>query len=83
MYDRRMAKKHSSKLGCFECGDSGHFITNCPKWNTYYTKGNGSDSYDSDGLFKRNDYKFRPRKGSRAKNFRKFAKDYQKETKRR
>ena len=83
VYDRRMAKKHGSKPGCFECGDSGHFVTDCPKRNAYYTKGNGSGMHDSGGPHKQNDYRHRPRKGSRIKNFKKFAKSFHKETKHR
>jgi hypothetical protein len=77
-----MAKKHGSNPGCFESGVPGHFITNYPKRNAYYTNGNGSGLYDSGSPFKPSDYKFRPRKGSHAKNFMKVIKDYQKESKR-
>jgi len=78
-----MAKKHGSKPGCFECGDPGHFIADCPKRNTYYMKGNGSGTHDSGGFHKQNDYKRHPRKGSLVKNFKKFAKSFHKETKHR
>ena len=56
VYDRRMAKKHGSKPGCFECGDLGHFITDCPKRNVYYQKGGDSGSHNSGGPFKSNNY---------------------------
>ena len=83
VYDRRMAKKHGSKPGCFECGYPSHFVADCPKRNAYYTKGNGSGTNDSGGFHKQYDYKRRPRKGSRVKNFKKFAKNFHKETKHR
>ena len=81
VFDRRMAKKHGSKPGCFECGDPGHFVAECPKRNSYYTKGNGNGANDSGGSYKKYDYKRRSKKGSKVKNFKKFAKSFHKETK--
>ena len=52
VYDRRMSKKHGTKSGCFECGDPGHFVADCPKRNHYYLKGGGSGSNDAGGYTK-------------------------------
>ena len=65
MYNRRMAKRHGLKPRCFECGDLGHFVADCPKWNAYYLKGSSGGTNDSGGPFKSNDYKYRLKKGSR------------------
>ena len=83
VYDRRMSKKHGTKSGCFECGDPGHFVADCPKRNHYYLKGGGSGSNDTGGYTKPNDYKYRRSKGSPAKHFRKVARDHRNENKHR
>ena len=51
-YDNRMSKKRGERPKCFECGEIGHFIAECPnKGNDYYKKGKGysrdSDKYHS------------------------------------
>ncbi|KAJ1253465.1 hypothetical protein BS78_K252500 [Paspalum vaginatum] len=39
-YDNRMSKKKGERPKCFECGEVGHFIAECPnKQNDYYKKG--------------------------------------------
>jgi hypothetical protein len=47
VYDRRMMKRNGYKQGCFECGEPGHFVADCPKRNDYYKKGTGGGSFDS------------------------------------
>ncbi|WVZ97110.1 hypothetical protein U9M48_042667 [Paspalum notatum var. saurae] len=46
-YDNRMSKKRGERPKCFECGEVGHFIAECPNKNDYYKKGK-SYSRDSD-----------------------------------
>ncbi|WVZ76384.1 hypothetical protein U9M48_024361 [Paspalum notatum var. saurae] len=85
-YDNRMSKKRGERPKCFECGEVGHFITECPNKNDYYKKGK-SYSRDSD--------KYHPGKASfdkhrsskhgfskrpfGKKNFQKAFKSYQKD----
>jgi hypothetical protein len=49
----KFCKERRSPRGCFECGDTTHFITDCPKWkklhssNKYnYTKQNDYNKVD-------------------------------------
>ncbi|WVZ63463.1 hypothetical protein U9M48_013093 [Paspalum notatum var. saurae] len=46
-YDNRMRKKRGERPKCFDCGEVGHFIAECPNKNDYYKKGK-SYSRDSD-----------------------------------
>jgi hypothetical protein len=46
---RKFHKERRSPRGCFECGDTTHFITNCPKRKKF----DSSNKYD---YTKRNDY---------------------------
>ncbi|WVZ52455.1 hypothetical protein U9M48_003510 [Paspalum notatum var. saurae] len=89
-YDNRMSKKRGERPKCFECGEVGHFIAECPNKNDYYKKGK-SYSRDSD--------KYHPGKASfdkhrsskhgsskrpfGKKNFRKAFKSYQKDNRKR
>ncbi|WVZ81236.1 LOW QUALITY PROTEIN: hypothetical protein U9M48_028634 [Paspalum notatum var. saurae] len=86
-YDNRMSKKRGERPKCFECGEVGHFIAECPNKNDYYKKGK-SYSRDSD--------KYHPGKASFDKhapastapasapsNFRKAFKSYQKDNRKR
>ncbi|WVZ80856.1 hypothetical protein U9M48_028298 [Paspalum notatum var. saurae] len=52
-YDNRMSKKRGERPKCFECGEVGHFIAECPNKNDYYKKGK-SYSRDSDNYQKDN-----------------------------
>ncbi|WVZ94063.1 hypothetical protein U9M48_040004 [Paspalum notatum var. saurae] len=48
-YDNRMSKKRGERPKCFQCGEVGHFIAECPNKNDYYKKGKSyfrdSDKY--------------------------------------
>jgi hypothetical protein len=48
----RKERRRSSR-GCFECGDTTHFIADCPKWKKFYSSNkynynNRNDSSDKD-----------------------------------
>ncbi|WVZ84366.1 hypothetical protein U9M48_031406 [Paspalum notatum var. saurae] len=89
-YDNRMSKKRGERPKCFECGEVGHFIAECPNKNDYYKKGKSysrdSEKYPSG---KASFDKHRSRKhgsGKRPfgkKNFRKAFKSYQKDNRKR
>ncbi|WVZ70474.1 hypothetical protein U9M48_019139 [Paspalum notatum var. saurae] len=89
-YDNRMSKKRGERPKCFECGEVGHFIAECPNKNDYYKKGK-SYSRDSDKYHsgKPSFDKHRSSKhgsGKRPfgkKNFRKAFKSYQKDNRKR
>ncbi|WVZ97212.1 hypothetical protein U9M48_042762 [Paspalum notatum var. saurae] len=89
-YDNRMSKKRGERPKCFECGEVGHFIAECPNKNDYYKKGK-SYSCDSDKYHpgKASFDKHRSSKhgsGKRPfgkKNFRKAFKSYQKDIRKR
>ncbi|WVZ51749.1 hypothetical protein U9M48_002862 [Paspalum notatum var. saurae] len=89
-YDNRMSKKRGERSKCFECGEVGHFIAECPNKNDYYKKGK-SYSRDSDKYhFGKSSFdKHRSSKhgsGKRSfgkKNFRKAFKSYQKDNQKR
>ncbi|WVZ93685.1 hypothetical protein U9M48_039648 [Paspalum notatum var. saurae] len=89
-YDNRMSKKRGERPKCFECGEVGLFIAECPNKNDYYKKGK-SYFHDSD--------KYQPGKASfdkhrsskhgsgkrpfGKKNFWKAFKSYQKDNRKR
>ncbi|WVZ89520.1 hypothetical protein U9M48_035909 [Paspalum notatum var. saurae] len=89
-YDNRMSKKRGERPKCFECGEVGNFIAECPNKNDYYKKGKSyfhdSDKYHSG---KPSFDKHRSSKhgfGKRPfgkKNFRKAFKSYQKDNRKR
>ncbi|WVZ89413.1 hypothetical protein U9M48_035825 [Paspalum notatum var. saurae] len=89
-YDNRMSKKRGERPKCFECGEVGHFIAECPNKKDYYKKGK-SYSRDSDKYHsgKPSFDKHRSSKhgfGKRPfgkKNFRKAFKSYQKDNRKR
>ncbi|WVZ97182.1 hypothetical protein U9M48_042737 [Paspalum notatum var. saurae] len=89
-YDNRMSKKRGERPKCFECGEVGHFIAECPNKNDYYKKGK-SYSRDSDKYHfgKAGFDKHRSSKhgsGKRPfgkKNFQKAFKSYQKDNRKR
>ncbi|WVZ75463.1 hypothetical protein U9M48_023513 [Paspalum notatum var. saurae] len=89
-YDNRMSKKRGERPKCFECGEVGHFIAECPNKNDYYKKGKSyfrdSDKYNSGkaGFDKHRSSKhgFGKRPFGK-KNFRKAFKSYQKDNRKR
>ena len=83
VYDWRMMKRNGYKQGCFECGETGHFVADYPKRNDYYKKGTGGGSFDSGNHPKQNDYKQRSKGGSRRKFLKKSVKDFYKGNKQR
>ncbi|WVZ70432.1 hypothetical protein U9M48_019103 [Paspalum notatum var. saurae] len=85
-YDNRMSKKRGERPKCFECGEVGHFIAECPNKNDYYKKGknysrdsvkyhSGKPSFDKHRSSK---HSFGKRPFGK-KNFRKAFKSYQKD----
>ncbi|WVZ53180.1 hypothetical protein U9M48_004159 [Paspalum notatum var. saurae] len=89
-YDNRMSKKRGERPKCFECGEVGHFIAECPNKNDYYKKGksysrdsnkyhSGKSSFDKHRFSKHGSGK-RP---FGKKNFRKAFKSYQKDNRKR
>ncbi|WVZ91052.1 hypothetical protein U9M48_037274 [Paspalum notatum var. saurae] len=85
-YDNRMSKKRGERSKCFECGEVGHFIAECPNKNDYYKKGK-SYSRDSDKYHSGKPSFDKHRSSKRGfgkhsfgkKNFRKTFKSYQKD----
>ncbi|WVZ58833.1 hypothetical protein U9M48_009059 [Paspalum notatum var. saurae] len=89
-YDNRMSKKREERPKCFECGEVGHFIAECPNKNDYYKKGKSysrdSDKYHSGkaGFDKHRSSKHGSGKRPFGKkNFRKAFKSYQKDNRKR
>ncbi|WVZ63591.1 hypothetical protein U9M48_013214 [Paspalum notatum var. saurae] len=89
-YDNRMSKKRGERPKCFECGEVGHFIAECPNKNDYYKKGKSySRDFDKYHPGKASFDKHRSSKhgsGKRPfgkKNFRKAFKSYQKDNRKR
>ncbi|WVZ89372.1 hypothetical protein U9M48_035790 [Paspalum notatum var. saurae] len=89
-YDNRMSKKRGERPKCFECGEVGHFIAECPNKNDYYKKGKSysrdSDKYHSGkaGFDKHRSSKHGSGKRPFGKkNFRKAFKSYQKDNRKR
>ncbi|WVZ80522.1 hypothetical protein U9M48_027991 [Paspalum notatum var. saurae] len=89
-YDNRMSKKRGERPKCFECGEVGHFIAECPNKNDYYKKGKSyssdSDKYHSGkaGFGKHRSSKHGSGKRPFGKkNFRKAFKSYQKDNRKR
>ncbi|WVZ52095.1 hypothetical protein U9M48_003186 [Paspalum notatum var. saurae] len=89
-YDNRMSKKRGEQPKCFECGEVGHFIAECPNKNDYYKKGKSytrdSDKYHSGkaGFDKHRSSKHGSGKCPFGKkNFRKAFKSYQKDNRKR
>ncbi|WVZ80538.1 hypothetical protein U9M48_028007 [Paspalum notatum var. saurae] len=89
-YDNRMSKKRGERPKCFECGEVGHFIAECPNKNDYYKKGKSysrdSDKYHSGkaGFDKHRSSKHGSGKRPFGKkNFRKAFKSYQKDNQKR
>ncbi|WVZ98157.1 hypothetical protein U9M48_043627 [Paspalum notatum var. saurae] len=89
-YDNRMSKKRGERPKCFECGEVGPFITECPNKNDYYKKGKSyfrdSDKYHpSKASFDK--HRFSKHGSSKRpfgkKNFRKAFKSYQKDNRKR
>ncbi|WVZ58219.1 hypothetical protein U9M48_008507 [Paspalum notatum var. saurae] len=89
-YDNRMSKKRGERPKCFECGEVGHFIAECPNKNDYYKKSksysrdsnkyhSGKPSFDKHRSSK-HDFGKRP---FGKKNFRKAFKSYQKDNRKR
>ncbi|KAG8061563.1 hypothetical protein GUJ93_ZPchr0003g16752 [Zizania palustris] len=78
VYDKRMFKRHGTKSGCFECGDPGHFITDCPKRNGH-KKGTGGGFHDSGKHESSSFNKGKPK----TRFFKKALKDYRRENKKR
>ncbi|WVZ80452.1 LOW QUALITY PROTEIN: hypothetical protein U9M48_027925 [Paspalum notatum var. saurae] len=86
-YDNRMSKKRGERPKCFECGETSHFIAECPNKNDYYKKGK-SYSRDSDKYHsgKPSYDKHDPASTALASvplNFRKAFKSYQKNNRKR
>ncbi|WVZ93217.1 hypothetical protein U9M48_039215, partial [Paspalum notatum var. saurae] len=84
-YDNRMSKKRGERPKCFECGEVGHFITECPNKNDYYKKGK-SYFCDSDKYHSGKPSFDRHRSGKLnfgKKNFRKAYKSYQNDNRKR
>ncbi|KAG8047815.1 hypothetical protein GUJ93_ZPchr0008g11456 [Zizania palustris] len=71
VYDKRMFKRHGTKSGCFECGDPGHFIADCPKCNGH-KKGTSGGFHDSGKHDSSSFTKGKPK----TRFFRKALKDY-------
>ena len=90
-YDNRISKKRGERPKCFECGEVGHFIAECPNKQNDYCKKGKSYSRDSDKYHsgKPSFYKHRSSKHSSSnryfgkKNFRKAFKSYQKDNQKR
>ncbi|WVZ80518.1 hypothetical protein U9M48_027988 [Paspalum notatum var. saurae] len=89
-YDNQMRKKRRERPKCFECGEVGHFIAECPNKNDYYKKGKSyfrdSDKYHSgkEGFDKHRSSKHGSGKRPFGKkNFRKAFKSYQKDSRKR
>ncbi|WVZ53135.1 hypothetical protein U9M48_004119 [Paspalum notatum var. saurae] len=89
-YDNRMSKKRGERPKCFECGEVGHFIAECPNKNDYYKKGKSysrdSNKYHSGkaGFDKHRSSKHGSGKCPFGKkNFRKAFKSYQKDNRKR
>ncbi|WVZ52319.1 hypothetical protein U9M48_003391 [Paspalum notatum var. saurae] len=85
-YDNRMSKKRGERPKCFECGEVGHFIAECPNKNNYYKKGKSysrdSDKYHSSKASFDKHRSSKHGSGKRPfgkKNFRKAFKSYQKD----
>ncbi|KAJ1255609.1 hypothetical protein BS78_K182600 [Paspalum vaginatum] len=82
-----MSKKRGERPKCFECGEVGHFIAECPnKQNDYYKKGK-SHSRDSNKYHSgKHDYGKRDHTkhhSGKIKNFQKAFKSYQKDNRKR
>ncbi|WVZ94135.1 hypothetical protein U9M48_040067 [Paspalum notatum var. saurae] len=84
--DNRMSKKRGERPKCFECGEVGHFIAECPNKNDYYKKGKSyssdSDKYHSGKAAFDKHRSSKHSSGKRSfgkKNFRKAFKSYQKD----
>ncbi|WVZ64054.1 hypothetical protein U9M48_013627 [Paspalum notatum var. saurae] len=89
-YDNRMSKKKGERPKCFECGEIGHFIAECPNKNDYYKKGKSysrdSNKYHSGkaGFDKHRSSKHGSGKRPFGKkNFQKAFKSYQKDNRKR
>jgi hypothetical protein len=69
--ERRRGSRNS--MGCFECGDTTHFVADCPKWNKYNfsNKNNYSNKNDYNNrndYNNKNDYKKKNHFGDKKKN---------------
>ena len=54
MYNNRRDRKGGNSRGCFECGDSDHYVADCPKKkgkNEYVKRNDYSKKYDSHNRF--------------------------------
>ena len=78
-YENRMSKNRGERPKCFECGEIGHFIAECPNNNNnYYKKGkNYSRDSDSSRHHSRDSDKYRSSKRDKEleKKFKSFLKD--------
>ncbi|WVZ57960.1 hypothetical protein U9M48_008286 [Paspalum notatum var. saurae] len=89
-YDNRVSKNREERPKCFECGEVGRFIAECPNKNDYYKKGKNysrdSDNYHSGkpsfDKHRSSKHSFGKRPFGK-KNFRKALKSYQKDNRKR
>ena len=73
MYNNRRDRKGGNSRGCFECGDSDHYVADCPKKkgkNDYVKRNDYSKKYDSHNHFdnkKKNHYSRRDKASRKIK----------------
>ena len=73
MYNNRRNRKDGNFLGCFECGNSDHYVADCPKKkgkNDYVKRNDYNEKYDSYNRFdkkKKNHYSRREKASRKIK----------------